>query len=72
MLICVFSFTVVVSVVGVSFFVVFSCFDVSGANSLSKVDFVCEEWAGGAICGVVVFLLLFCCCLNICFAYVRA
>ena len=58
MLICVFSFTVVVSVVGVSFFVVFSCFDVSGADSLSKVDFVCEEWAGGAICGVVVF----CCC----------
>ena len=40
------------------FFVVFSCFDVSGADSLSKVDFVCEEWAGGAICGVVVF----CCC----------
>ena len=58
MLVCVFSFTVVVSVVGVSFFVVSNCFGVCGVSSLSKVDFVCEEWAGGAICGVVVF----CCC----------
>ena len=39
MLICVFSFTVVVSVVGVGFFVVFSCFDVIRTFD---IDFGCS------------------------------